>query len=146
MVRYFFFYGTLIGALGCPVAKALRGALAPCGPGSMRGALYALDDPAGWYPALLPGRSIVRGVLYQRTERFDAALLTQLDVYEGFDPRRPVRSDYVRRSALVRRAGGGAVMAQLYWFRAELPQGAQALAQGDFCRWIAQTGNRPFGG
>lgn len=143
MVRYFFFYGTLIGALGCPIAKALRGALAPCGPGSLRGALYVLDDPGGWYPALLPGRSIVRGVLYQRTERFDGALLTQLDAYEGCSP---VRSDYVRRSALVRRAGGGAVMAQVYWYQAELPKAARALAHGDFCRWIAQTGNRPFGG
>lgn len=143
MIRYFFFYGTLIGALGCPIAKALRGALAPCGPGSLRGALYVLDDPGGWYPALLPGRSIVRGVLYQRTERFDGALLTQLDAYEGCSP---VRSDYVRRSALVRRAGGGAVMAQVYWYQAELPKAARALAHGDFCRWIAQTGNRPFGG
>ena len=143
MIRYFFFYGTLIGALGCPIAKALRGALAPCGPGSLRGALYVLDDPGGWYPALLPGRSIVRGVLYQRTERFDDALLTQLDAYEGCSP---VRSDYVRRSALVRRAGGGAVMAQVYWYQAELPKAARALAHGDFCRWIAQTGNRPFGG
>lgn len=145
MDRYFFFYGTLIQGLDCPVSRALRGALAPCGPAWLRGALFAIDDPGGWYPALLPGCDRVRGQLYRRTSRFDARALARLDLYEGYDLRRPARSAYLRRSVKVRRASGGAVRAQVYVFNARLPDDAIRLDGGDFPRWLLRTGYRPYG-
>ena len=31
----------------------------------MPGALWAIPDPQGWYPALLPGEGIVQGMLHE---------------------------------------------------------------------------------
>ncbi|WP_420428035.1 gamma-glutamylcyclotransferase family protein [Algiphilus sp.] len=56
----------------------------------LRGWLYDL----GAYPGFRPGWGWVCAELYALTR---PGLLAALDAYEGFDPARPLRSEYVRR-------------------------------------------------
>ena len=49
--RHLFFYGTLVAGNPNPVAAAIHAALEPLGPARTSGALYAIPDPAGWFPA-----------------------------------------------------------------------------------------------
>jgi len=49
-----FFYGTLMRGSCNPVASALHERLGPAVPARAAGWLFALPDPEGWYPALVP--------------------------------------------------------------------------------------------
>lgn len=141
----FFFYGTLIAGSGNAVAAAAHALLRDLGPATASGALHAVPDPAGWYPALLPGAGIVHGRLYAAAGRFDAAALARLDAYEDFDPAAPDGSLYVREIVTVARADGLSCTAQAYRFNSALPEGAQPIPGGDFHAWLAERGLEAFG-
>ncbi|MCL9999407.1 MAG: gamma-glutamylcyclotransferase [Erythrobacter sp.] len=109
--------------------------LAGIGPGraaSASGALFAIDDPQGWYPALVPGEGMVSGALHP----CDTVELAAVDAFEG--------ADYARRPIPVQCAGE-AIMAEAYLWAAPLPPGALPIPHGDFARWLAETGHPPFG-
>lgn len=57
----------------------------------LRGWLYDL----GAYPGFRPGWGWVQAELYALTR---PELLAALDAYEGYDPARPQRSEYIRRA------------------------------------------------
>lgn len=141
----FFFYGTLIAGSGNPVASAAHTMLRDRGPGSARGALYAVGEAEGWYPLLLSGAGTVHGRLYEIAPGFGEADLAALDAYEDFDPADPAGSLYVRATIVVTDADGAFHQAQAYNFNRPLPPGAQAIADGDFAAWIARKGLRPYG-
>ncbi|HWU03298.1 MAG TPA: gamma-glutamylcyclotransferase family protein [Novosphingobium sp.] len=136
MPRYFFFYGTLMAGAGNAVALAAHRHLGQEQPATIRGALWAIDDPGGWYPALLPGAGLVHGALYRVLSGFGAKDLALLDAYEG--------AEYVREPVQVR-LEAGMVEAQAYVWAGALPEGAVALGHGDFARFLAEGGHRPFG-
>jgi gamma-glutamylcyclotransferase (GGCT)/AIG2-like uncharacterized protein YtfP len=141
----FFFYGTLIAGSGNPVAMAAHALLRDLGPATARGALYAVGEAEGWYPVLLSGAGAVHGRLYEAAPGFAETDLAALDAYEDFDPADPAGSLYVRATIVATDTAGVFHEAQAYSFNRQLPPGAQAIADGDFCAWIAREGLRPYG-
>ena len=127
---------------GCnPVAARLQDRLDRGVAATARGRLYAVPDPAGWYPALLPGAAgpLVHGMLHSAIAAFTAADLAALDAYENFDPANPAGSDYLRQPISVL-TDSGEVVAQAYLYRAPLPAGARPIPGGDFRAFLAAEG------
>jgi gamma-glutamylcyclotransferase (GGCT)/AIG2-like uncharacterized protein YtfP len=137
MMSRLFFYGTLMAGLDHPLARSWHGALAPGEPGRVAGRLFAIADPQGWYPALLPGEGWVRGMAHRLLPAFDAAMLAAMDHYEG--------AEYRRLPMPVMLAEGEA-MAQAYAWQGALPTGAVALEDGDFAAFLARSGEAPYRG
>ena len=128
-----FFYGTLIAGGTNATAREAHRHLGPGVSARARGALYAIPDPLGWYPALVMGAAgVVHGMVYEAPVDFCFAAL---DAYEG--------SDYVRAPIPVV-AAGQPVMAQAYLWAGPLPDGAQAIDHGDFARWLGERGARAY--
>jgi gamma-glutamylcyclotransferase (GGCT)/AIG2-like uncharacterized protein YtfP len=142
----FFFYGTLIAGSGNPVARLVHDRLRAIGPAEARGLLVAVPDPDGWYPALLPGEGVVRGMLYEATETFTAADLARLDAYEDCDPLDREGSLYLREELEAIMPGGRSVAAEAYRFVGPLPEGSRPIVGGDFRAWLAENGLAPFAG
>lgn len=138
----FFFYGTLLDGSDNPVARAIHALLEPDGPATVSGALHAVPDAAGWFPALLPGTRPVHGRTYRARPGFSPADLARMDAYEDYDPAAPATSLYLRTELAL--AGGGA--AQAYLFNRPLPPGSRLIPHGDFRRWLAETGATQFTG
>jgi len=108
--------------------------LAGLGPGraaTTPGAIFAIPDPAGWYPALVPGEGAVTGAL-RACGQVD---LAAVDAFEG--------PDYARRAVPVL-VEGQTIMADAYIWVAPLPPGAARIDHGDFARWLAETGRSPL--
>lgn len=140
----FFFYGTLMASCRNPDLWWLDGKVCEVGPAHVRGSLHAVPDPLGWYPALLPGDSLVRGVLFETAGDFTAADLAALDAYEDYDPVDCPGSLYRRAAVAVTPDGCGEGLAEAYLFNQPLPVGARPIAGGDFCAWLACEGASPF--
>lgn len=138
----FFFYGTLLDGSDNPVAQAIHALLAPEGPATAAGALYAVPDATGWFPALLPGDGPVQGRTYTARAHFSAADLARMDAYEDFDPAAPHASLYLRQAIVLAQGGP----AQAYRFNQPLPAGSVPIPHGDFRRWLAETGAAQFTG
>jgi gamma-glutamylcyclotransferase (GGCT)/AIG2-like uncharacterized protein YtfP len=90
-ISLLFVYGTLhpdrAPAEMLPTVSRLK----VIGPATMTGTLHNL----GPYPGVtLPGTQIIPGHLFQLPE--DSAVLAVLDTYEGFDPRHPETSLFLR--------------------------------------------------
>ena len=83
-------YGLLLDGVGPSAAPRLRDSCRLLGGALLPGALLDL----GPYPGLVPAPGTVRGELW---ELLDARVLAEVDRYEGYDPRRPDASAYVRR-------------------------------------------------
>lgn len=129
-MSHLFVYGVLREGLGdWPF-------LAGLGPGraaTTLGALFAIDDPAGWYPALVAGEGEVIGTVHDA----QGVDLAAVDAFEG--------ADYTRSPVAVQVAGA-MISAEAYLWTAPLPADAPRIAHGDFARWLAETGGRPFAG
>lgn len=144
---HLFLYGTLADPAANPVAAALHRLLEPGTPASVAGALYAIPDPAGWYPALLPGigRRRVHGVVCTCTARFTPADLARLDAYEDCRSDDPAGSEYRRGQVTAYLAPAGRpVEAMAYCYARPLPTDGVFLPDGDFAAWLAATGHAPF--
>lgn len=139
----FFFYGTLIDGSPHPVARAAHAKLRGLGPATVRGRLHAIPDPAGWYPALLPGEGVVHGRSYETTADFGPADLAALDRWEDFDPGRPAASLY-RREGWTASGGAQSFAVQAYRFNQALPAGARSIADGHFHAWLDRERLRAF--
>jgi len=81
-------YGTLRDA-EVRLSLGLAGRVRRLGRFRLDGILYDL----GPYPALVPGKGVVHGELY---ELMDAGALTVMDTFEEFDPARSKLSPYLR--------------------------------------------------
>lgn len=110
--------------------------LAGLGPGraaTTRGTLHAIPDPNGWYPALTPGDNLIHGVCHEA----GSVDLAAVDAFEG--------ADYSRAEVVCEMEGVGGpaieTKADLYLWTAPLPRDAQPIPNGDFARWLAETGN-----
>ena len=143
----FFFYGTLIAGSGNATARAVHDRLRPIGPGSVSGALWAIPDDAGWYPALVPGDAgQAHGMLYAATDRFGPDDLARLDAWEDYRPHQLTASRYLREEMQVGDPAGAHVAAQAYRYNQPLPRDARRIVRGDFQAWLDATGFRPYGG
>lgn len=108
----------------------------------MRGALYAIPDALGWFPALVGGDGVAHGKVYAARPGFSAADLASMDGYEDFDPANPAASLYVRQE-LELTAGGAA---QVYVWNRPLPAGAEPIDSGSFREWLDSRGMPQFRG
>ncbi|QIG80014.1 gamma-glutamylcyclotransferase family protein [Stakelama tenebrarum] len=115
----FFFYGTLQRGGGNWRALGIARRARFLGTDRVAGRLFDL----GPYPAALLGPpGTIRGELF---EAVDPGLIADLDALEGYDPRHPERSEYLRRRVTTR--NGTACWA--YHYRA-LPRHARAMPAG----------------
>ena len=133
----FFLYGTLLQGACNGVATALHRGLEPGRAAVARGALHAIPDPAGWYPALLPdpAGAPVHGMVHETGPAFTPADLAALDAWEG--------TDYARAEIPVE-DGGLFFMAHAWLWTAPLPPGALAIPEGDFRAFAAAHGLAEF--
>ena len=141
----FFFYGTLLAGSSSQIALDVHRKLRALGPATVRGRLYAVPDPEGWYPILKPGCRQVRGELYETSPEFRRSDLAALDAYEDFDPSDPSGSLYLRKKVTVVPGGGAPVIANAYVFNRTLPAAARPIRQGDFPEWLSEIGFSSFG-
>ena len=139
-----FFYGVLMADVAPEPVRALLAGLGPGGPGHVCGRLFACADPGGCYPVLVhdPQGPPVRGMIHQAGMVDIAAL----DRFEGYDPADLAGSHYLRASVLAFPDFGPPVEAQAYLYNGSLTQGLEAIPHGDFARYLAETGHRPFSG
>lgn len=125
---HLFFYGVLRG----DVAQwPFLAGLGPGLPATSSGALYAIPDPRGWYPALTPGEGVVHGICHEA----GSVDLATIDAFEG--------EDY-RRSKVLAEIACGTITAAAYLWRSPLPKNAKVISSGDFAGWLAETGSTPF--
>ena len=126
MSEYLFAYGTL--QPGCAPARmaAIVARLRPVGEGFLRGVLYDL----GGYPGAVPvagAESRIFGTVMELPD--DIESLRGLDEYEGFDPKDPGASEFVRERLKVERAEGGAMECWFYRYNG-LVSATQVIASG----------------
>ncbi len=145
-MRYLFFYGTLIAGSGNAVEAAVHRKLVPVGRTTVKGRLYAIRDPLGWYPALLPGTRPIHGMIYEVASNFGTADLALVDSYEGYDPRHPERSLYLRKPIGFRDSNGRLQVADAYFYNAALPGGSRLVKGGDFHAWLEKNRLRAYSG
>ena len=126
MTDLVFFYGTLMSGFKRPGRTRVDLALSPIGHGSIQAILFDL----GIYPAAIPaadGR--VRGELHRMLE--PDSVLEALDEIEGYRPKHPDASLYVRREMAVTLDNGDVADAWVYLYNAPLG-GAQRIESGDY--------------
>lgn len=107
-VGYVLVYGTLCASEPAHARLGLRKSLTYCGRRRVPGTLYDL----GPYPALVLGAGEAPAELYRID---DARVLTQLDRYEGYDPRAEAASLFVRTSVRVPRHAQSAAASLTAW-------------------------------
>ncbi|MCP5395552.1 MAG: gamma-glutamylcyclotransferase [Sphingomonadaceae bacterium] len=136
-----FFYGVLMGDVAPPRVQELLAGIGPGQPATVRGTLYAVPDPRGAYPVLLPGSGLVHGRLHEAGRVNIAAL----DRFEGVDPDDPLAGEYRREEVEALDAGGARHAVQAYLWNREPDARLERVASGDFASWLAQSGQRAFG-
>ena len=135
----FFFYGTLTHEHANSIAAVVRDRLIQPRRAWVHGALYAVESPHGWYPALDPrGQGRVHGFAYAAGPRFTRETLALLDRYENYFPTRPRDSDYLRRRLPARLARGGALIAHAYLWNRRIDAKMRSVPHGDFTRFLAE--------
>lgn len=137
MGRHFFFYGTLRPDLAQGLPARLIERLYPVGAATMKGRIYARRDPGGTYPVLLrSGIGMVHGVVCRAKDGFSARELAALNRYEG--------REYIRRAIPARLGNGMAIAADAYIYAGPMTADMIPILHGDFMRFLAETGDRPF--
>ncbi|MEL7533689.1 MAG: gamma-glutamylcyclotransferase family protein [Bacteroidota bacterium] len=89
MSRFLFCYGSLKQSFAVQDELGIRHSLRFIEEAKMEGKLYDLGD----YPALIAGKGTVHGEIF---EILDDQVFAILDQYEGYDPKSPETSLYVR--------------------------------------------------
>ncbi len=126
-----FFYGVLIAEVAPPPVQRLLAGIGSGRLATARGMLWAIDDPAGAYPAMTAGDGFVKGVLHEA----GAVDLDGLDAFEG--------AEYARTPITIQ-CNGEAVSAEAYLWIAPT-DGLQPIPDGDFARWLRESGRAPIG-
>ena len=143
-----FFYGVLQPGLVSGRMAELVAMLGDPRPATVAGLLYAVPDPAGHYPILIPciGSQRVFGAVMFPGERFGPGELAELDAFERFDPRAPGASDYVRRSREAELPDGTSMGADAYVWNRAIGTDFIPILHGNFERYLAETGACPLPG
>lgn len=133
---HLFFYGVLQEGLGdWPFLTGLGLG----SPATVTGALYAIPDAAGWYPALIPTQARFSTSVHGTLHEVGEVDLAAIDAFEG--------AEYGRQAMSVDGWDGfGETVADTYVWTGDLPEGAEAIAGGKFVEWLAQTGRSAFTG
>ena len=133
---FIFFYGVLQEGLGDWPFLAGLGLGAPA---TTQGALYAIPTEDGWYPALIPTQARFATAVHGTIHEVGEIDLAAVDAFEGADyHRQPVSVDGWD--------GFGETLADAYVWTADLPEGAEPIASGNFVEWLRETGRRAYSG
>jgi gamma-glutamylcyclotransferase (GGCT)/AIG2-like uncharacterized protein YtfP len=128
--HHLFVYGTLSPRHAPPEIAATVRRLRPVGSASVRGRLYDLGE----YPGAVlsrTSRSLIRGEVFELPA--DAQTLSSLDNYEGFEPRKPGSSLFVRRTSPVIMDDGTRLRAWIYVYNGDMRE-AQPVRSGRYSR------------
>jgi len=134
-----FVYGVLLGSVAEGSVRELLRGLGPGQPATTRGLLYAVPDPRGAYPVLVPGEGTVRGMVHAA----GTVDLAALDRFEDAD--RP-EGEYRRDPVTALLGDGTEARAFAYLYNRRVTPALIAIPHGDFPRWLRETGARPFPG
>lgn len=139
----FFFYGTLLHGAGNAASERVHAQLGPGMAAVVGGRLFALPDPAGWYPALIPDPRgpEIHGMIYSTLPEFGATELAAMDAWENCTC--DGTGEY-RRELLPVTSAGYDFLAQTYVYNAALPATAVAVPEGDFVAFLAARGLQGF--
>ncbi len=131
-----FIYGTLLPG-ETNYDAFLRGKTLCERKASVRGELYLAQD--GDYPALLPGKEEVCGLLVELRPECVEETLQALDILEEYFPAHEEISVYLRRKAEIRLEDGTTTYAWVYFWSGLEKKGAR-IASGDFL--LRSQGNK----
>ncbi|MEE4201089.1 gamma-glutamylcyclotransferase family protein [Erythrobacter sp.] len=137
---HLFFYGVLQDGLGLDGGDwpFLQG-LGLGAPATTQGALFAIPAESGWYPALILTTAQHSTIVHGSIHEASAVDIAAVDAFEG--------EDYTRQSIPIDGWDGyGDTEAQAYVWTADLPEGAEPIANGDFAQWLNDTGRRAYSG
>lgn len=113
-------------------------------PATTMGALYGIpagdsQSETGWYPALIPTQARFASIVHGSLHEAGTVDLAAVDDFEG--------EDYARTAIPVDGWDGyGETQADAYLWTAELPEGAELIASGNFAEWLKETGRKPWSG
>jgi gamma-glutamylcyclotransferase (GGCT)/AIG2-like uncharacterized protein YtfP len=130
MTAYLFVYGTLLPGCAPAEVASLATQLRPVCDGFVRGVLYDL----GRYPGAVPDAAAhgkIIGTVMELPEETD--VLRQLDAYEGYDPRAPEGSEFVRERQTVEMSDGRTVDCWFYRYNGSAGE-APAIESGAWRR------------
>ena len=122
MSQYLFAYGTLQPEFAPTKIARVAAKLRPVGEGFVRGELYDL----GGYPGAVADPSAIGkivGTVIELPE--DEGVLERLDAYEGFDPKTPETSEYIRERQIVELKTGGTLECWFYRYNRKPRDGTQ---------------------
>lgn len=137
---HLFFYGVLQDGLGPDGGDwpFLTG-LGMGAPATTQGALYAIPDPNGWFPALIPTQARFSTIVHGTLHEASAVDIAAIDAFEG--------EGYSRQTVPVDGWDGyGDTVADAYVWTADLPDGAKPIASGNFAEWLKETGRQAYSG
>jgi gamma-glutamylcyclotransferase (GGCT)/AIG2-like uncharacterized protein YtfP len=131
-----FVYGTLLDGIARGEAARLTQGLEPGLPASISGELRLVEEPLGCYPVLIPGADgRARGKVIEAPD--DPHWIAEVDAYEG--------ADYRRWTVVAELADGSELEVQAYICLIAEPDALPLIPDGDFARFIAESGKHPFG-
>jgi len=131
---HLFFYGVLREGVGDWPFLAGLGLGAPA---TVDGALFAIPDAGGWYPALVLTQARFATAIHGTLHDAGDVDIAAIDAFEG--------DGYARQTVEVDGWDGfGDTRAQAYIWTGELPDRAEPIAHGDFVRWLEETGRPAF--
>jgi len=129
MRKYLFVYGTLLPGFAPAAVEPLVRRLRLVGRGSVQGSLYDLGN----YPGAVLDKAAARvwGQVFELPA--DPSVLRHLDHYEGFDPKHPDSSEFVRKKCTVSLENGRRIKCWIYGY--SRPAGTAArIVDGDFSK------------
>jgi gamma-glutamylcyclotransferase (GGCT)/AIG2-like uncharacterized protein YtfP len=130
-----FVYGTLLDGIAQGEAARLIEGIPAGVPASISGELRLIEEPLGCYPVLIPAEGRVRGKVIDGPD--DPQWLIDVDAYEG--------ADYRRWTVVAELADGSEVEVQAYICLIMEPGELPLVPDGDFARYLEETGQRAFG-
>jgi gamma-glutamylcyclotransferase (GGCT)/AIG2-like uncharacterized protein YtfP len=128
VTQYLFAYGTLQPDHAAPEIAAAVEQLRPVGKGFVRGVLYDLGEYPGAVFRGAAGRRIF-GTVFRLGK--DEGILRKLDEYEGFDPKAPEESLFLRELHPITLTDGRTVKCWVYAYNGK-PESGRELTSGRY--------------
>ena len=138
MIGPLFFYGVLMPELASGRMAELISFLDAGVPAHVAGRLWAVRDPHGHFPVMIPGEGRVVGRLHRASEAFGERELAEMDAFEG--------SGYLRAPIVSIVADDVEVTCEAYLWRGAISPDFVPIPHGDFSRYLQETGAAPLPG
>lgn len=131
---HLFFYGLLRDGVGdWPFLEGLGLG----SPATTPGALFAIPDKRGWYPALVLTQAKLAANVVGTIHDAGEVDIAAIDAFEG--------KKYQRQKVPVDGwSGYGDTHAESYIWTGELPDDAEPILHGDFVKWLEENGYDPY--